>query len=203
MKVARRRLDYQVTPLDLWLRRRGLTRAALNLAPPTEDGLLVPRPPALAIGAGLVASAAAITGRTEPTSRRGFLRTGSGIVMAGALAPVLMGNEGCPEGTLEGIFQAIAVLKAAYAIAEHIGGTAVFKLSGDKGQIVELLLDLLGRSPDGEDVVDAGVVEPYIPADGQEHVIEYAGLNGGDPGEHQVKGESAGETRRTLSFRYG
>jgi hypothetical protein len=203
MKVARRRLDFQVTPLETWLTRRGLSQEALNLAPPTASGLLVPRPPALVAGVGLAAAAAAVTDRAAPTSRRGFLRTGSGLVMAGALAPVLMGNEGCPEGSIEAIFQAIAVLKAAYALAEQIGGTAVFKLSGDKGQVVELLLDLLGLSPDGEEVVDAGVVEPYIPADGQAHVIEYEGLNGGDPGDHQVKGESAGETRRTLSFRYG
>jgi len=203
--MRRRSLDCKVTPLRTWLAQRGASPDAVaafsRFADPRPHGAPGSRGLSIPLAAPLIGGAALATlTRPTPIDRRGFLSASAGLAVVGALSPSL---GGCDEKTLAALFEAISVIKAAFTLAEAIGGGAVFKMPEGKDQTIELLLDLLGATDPNTNTrptVDAGVVTPTVPGDGESHVVEYSGLEAAEPGEHQVKGEAVKTERKTLPF---
>lgn len=188
--MARRDLDYRVTPLTTWI-EQARTTSGRSLGP---NRLIE------TFGTKSRGAQPQLTPSGVPAlpTRRDFLQR-SGVVSAGLLvAPTALTSVGCPE--LVTIFKAIEAGLDFFGLKDDVYGITVFRNGGGKDVKVETLIDLVLGSRGKGLTVDEGRIDPLIPADGEEHVVEYTGLVPGEPGNHFVEGRSPKKTRRTLDF---
>lgn len=187
--MPRRHINHIVTPWDVWIDHATATGSSPDRSPRINQSGSSPR----------LDSRATTNWDFVPLrgTRRGFLHAG-GLATAGLLIAPTGVLAGCSE--LVTIFKAIEVALEFFGVKDDVYGLTLFKNSGGKDVRVETLLDLFLGSKGKGMAVDEGFIDPIIPADGREYVVDWEGLEPSDPGTHFVEGTTVKKTRRTLDF---